>query len=141
MVRKTTWSWLHLWMIYFDACFHTMLSRILRLAFAYTISFCNMSYLKNLFAQKDALWQQWFQSRYLYELYLSCSKILLRSIDTWCLKLGIYYSSFYNSRATESLMETSNDSYVCSHLQNSSQAANLHLNEKVEKIIPKRFYT
>ena len=41
----------------------------------------------------------------------------------------------------ESLMETSNDSYVCSHLQNSSQAANLHLNEKVAKIIPKRFYT
>ena len=41
----------------------------------------------------------------------------------------------------ESLPETSNDSYVCSHLQNSSQAANLHLNEKVAKIIPKRFYT
>ena len=41
----------------------------------------------------------------------------------------------------ESLMETSNDSYVCSHLQNSSQAANLHLNEKVVKTIPKRLYT
>ena len=41
----------------------------------------------------------------------------------------------------ESLMETSNDSYVCSHLQNSSQAANLHLNEKVAKIIPERLYT
>ena len=41
----------------------------------------------------------------------------------------------------ESPTETSNDSYVCSHLQNSSQAANLHLNEKVAKIIPKRFDT
>ena len=36
----------------------------------------------------------------------------------------------------ESLTETSNDSYVCSHLQNSSQAANLHLNEKVAKVYP-----
>ena len=41
----------------------------------------------------------------------------------------------------ESLMETSNDSYVCSHLQNSSQAANLHLNEKVAKLIAERLYT